>query len=65
MFLLLSYDFNKMCFLNQHKMRMHEAVSGVSVPRHVCDICGKTFKVKPKPGGLDVETNRDRDRERP
>jgi KRAB domain-containing zinc finger protein len=32
--------------VNQHKMRMHEEQSPLILQRHVCEICGKSFKVK-------------------
>ena len=32
--------------VNQHKMRMHEgSIPDKILPKHVCDICGKSFKV--------------------
>ena len=33
--------------LKQHKLRMHEGtIPDKVLPRHVCDICGKSFKVR-------------------
>ena len=32
--------------VNQHKMRMHPgSIPNKVLPKHVCDICGKSFKV--------------------
>ena len=31
--------------LKQHQQRMHEGLMDKPLPRHVCDICGKSFKV--------------------